>query len=155
MKLAKGDLTKIVLKDVRQKEHQLTRIAAPEIHQLFKESVYDSLISWYSDYTPAFYSRTNNFMNVFQSAKTIVNGNLLIMQVDSSSMMDYAGWFDQILDASKAFDFMFMNGEHGHGHWMMHRSIPPYMYVERDIESGFNGRLDKIINKRVDEILRK
>lgn len=50
---------------------------------------------------------------------------------------------------------MFMNGEHGHGHWMMHRSIPPYMYVERDIESGFNGRLDKIINKRVDEILRK
>ena len=51
--MAKGDLTKIVLKDVRQKEHQLTRIAAPEIHELFKESVYDSLIGWYSDYTPA------------------------------------------------------------------------------------------------------
>ena len=63
----------------------------------------------------------------------------------------------------EAFDFMFMNGEHGHDkkgfegkhHWMMHRSLPPYMYVERDIESGFGGRLDKIINNRIEEILRK
>lgn len=152
MKLAKGDLTKIVLKDVRQKEHQLTRIAAPEIHQLFKESVYDSLISWYSDYTPAFYSRTNNFMNVFQSAKTIVNGNLLIMQVDSSSMMDYAGWFDQILDASKAFDFMFMNGEHGHGRWMMYQSIPPFHIISKDFESGFRGRVQKIIDDKAKKL---
>lgn len=152
MKLAKGDLTKIVLKDVRQKEHQLTRIAAPEIHQLFKESVYDSLISWYSDYTPAFYSRTNNFMNVFQSAKTIVNGNLLIMQVDSSSMMDYAGWFDQILDASKAFDFMFMNGKHGHGRWMMYQSIPPFHIISKDFESGFGGRVQKIIDDKAKKL---
>ena len=34
-------------------------------------------------------------------------------------------------------------------------SLPPYMYVERDIESGFGGRLDKIINNRIEQILRK
>ena len=56
---------------------------------------------------------------------------------------------------STAFDYMFMDGEHGHGKWMMHQSLPPYMYVERDIESGFGGRLDKIINSRIEQILRK
>ena len=48
-----------------------------------------------------------------------------------------------------------MDGEHGHGKWMMYQSLPPYMYVERDIESGFGSRLDKIINNRIDQILRK
>ena len=43
---------------------------------------------------------------------------------------------------------MFMGGQHGYGQWMKHQSLPPYMYVERDIESGFGGRLDDIINKK-------
>lgn len=150
--MAKGDLTKMVLKDVKQKEQQLTRMAAPEIHKLFKESVYDSLIDWYSDYTPFYYSRTNNFMNIFQSAKTMVSGNLLIMQVDSSLMMDYAGWFGQMLDASAAFDFMFMNGEHGHGRWMMHQSIPPFHIISKDFESGFEGRVQKIIDDKAKKL---
>ena len=117
-------------------------------------------------------------MKILDSTRTIGKGNVLHFSVDSGAMDNYIGWagygwgntYDasredgkysnkkgnhQELNASIAFDYMFMNGEHGHGHWMMHRSIPPYMYVERDIESGFNGRLDKIINKRVDEILRK
>ena len=70
-------------------------------------------------------------------------------------MDSYAGWFGQTLQSSTAFDYMFMNGQHGHGQWMMRQSLPPYMYVERDIESGFGERLGDIVNKKIDEILRK
>lgn len=150
--MAKGDLTRMVLENYKQKEQQLAKDAAPEINKLFKESVYDSLIDWYSDYTPFYYSRTNNFMNVFQSARTIVNGNLLTMQVDSNLMMDYEGWFGQTLNADTAFDYMFMRGEHGHGRWMMYQSIQPFYRVSRDFESGFGGRVQKIINDKAKKL---
>ena len=54
-------------------------------------------------------------------------------------MNDYPG-FDippyptyerQTLSADTAFDYMFTNGEHGHGRWMMYQSIPPFDRVDR------------------------
>jgi hypothetical protein len=47
-----------------------------------------------------------------------------------------------------------MGGEHGHGRWMMKRSLPPYMYVDADIESGFGGHINEIIDKEVDKFLK-
>lgn len=67
----------------------------------------------------------------------------------------YEGYQREPLSADAAFDFMFMGGEHGHGRWMMHRSLPPYMYVERDVSTGWDGRLDKIVNTKMEEILRQ
>ena len=104
-----------------------------------------------------------NFMKILDNTKTRGKRNVLSFVVDSGSMNSYSGFYGNSLQPSTAFDFMFMNGEHGHDkkgfegkhHWMMHRSLPPYMYVERDIESGFGGRLDKIVNNRIEEILRK
>lgn len=105
--------------------------------------------------TPQSYERTYNFMKILDSTRTRGKGNILRFSVDSGAMDSYVGWFGQSLQPSTAFDYMFMDGEHGHGKWMMHQSLPPYMYVERDIESGFGGRLDKIVNNRIDQILRK
>ena len=159
--MAKGDLASIIMTDVKKKEKQLAKEVAPEINQLFKESVYDSLIDWYSDYMPMEYVRTQNFMNVYNSAYTSANGTILTLQVDSSRMNDYPG-FDrppyptyerQSLKAKTAFDFIFMNGEHGHGRWMMHQSISPFDRVDRDFRSGFGGRVQKIIDKRAKKIL--
>ena len=159
--IKKGKLTDFILKDVKQVEKQLAKEVAPEINKLFKESVYDSLIQWYSEYSPNIYQRTNNFMNVYKSANTLCRGNILTMRVDSSLMNDYLG-FDippypsyerQTLYANTAFDFMFMNGEHGHGRWMMHQSIPPFDRVDRDFRNGFGGKVQKIINGKAKEIL--
>lgn len=144
-------------------ENHLAEEVAPQANELLKESVRFSLVDWYNDYTPQSYERTYNFMKILDNTKTRGERNILSFIVDSDAMSDYQGWKNKSLDASVAFDFMFMNGEHGHDkkgfegkhHWMMHRSLPPYMYVERDIESGFGGRLDKIINNRIEEILRK
>ena len=159
--IKKGKLTDFILKDVKQVEKQLAKEVAPEINKLFKESVYDSLIQWYSEYSPNIYQRTNNFMNVYKSANTLCRGNILTMMVDSSFMNDYLG-FDippypsyerQTLYANTAFDFMFMNGEHGHGRWMMHQSIPPFDRVDKDFRNGFGGKVQKIINGKAKEIL--
>ena len=159
--IKKGKLTNFILKDVKQVEKQLAKEVAPEINKLFKESVYDSLIQWYSEYSPNMYQRTNNFMNVYKSANTSCHGNILTMSVDSSFMNDYPG-FDippyptykrQTLYANTAFDFMFINGEHGHGRWMMHQSISPFDRVDRDFRNGFGGKVQKIINDKAKEIL--
>lgn len=144
-------------------ENHIAEEIAPQANELLKESVRYSLIDWYNDYEPQTYKRTYNFMKILERTRTSGNGNILTFSIDSSAMNPYQGFDEapykgyerQPLNTGTAFDFMFMNGEHGHGRWMMHQSLPPYMYVERDIESGFGGRLDRIINKRVDEILRK
>lgn len=136
-------------------ENHLAEEVAPQANELLKESVRFSLVDWYNDYTPQSYERTYNFMKILDNTKTRGERNTLSFIVDSGSMDSYPGFYGNSLQPSTAFDFMFMNGEHGHGKWMMHRSLPPYMYVERDIESGFGGRLDKIINNRIEEILRK
>lgn len=136
-------------------ENHLAEEVAPQANELLKESVRFSLVDWYNDYTPQSYERTYNFMKILDNTKTRGERNILSFIVDSGSMDSYPGFYGNSLQPSTAFDFMFMNGEHGHGKWMMHRSLPPYMYVERDIESGFGGRLDKIVNNRIEEILRK
>ena len=122
---------------------------APEVNKLLKESVNFSLVDWYNDYDPKMYKRTNNS----NSTKTIGEGDTLIMTVDSSTMTDYPGFGVQTLDADTAFDYFFMNGEHGHGKYMMHQSIPPYMTIENDISDGFGGRIDDIITKKINEFL--
>lgn len=129
---------------------------APQINKLLRESVSYSLIDWYNDYEPKKYKRTYNFMNTLNNTWTKGKGNLLTMIVDSGSMNAYPSFSGgKSVEPSKAFDFMFINGEHGHGRYMMHRSLPPYMYVDRDISTGWDGRASKIINKKMDEILRK
>lgn len=161
--MAKNDLVSIVLKDIKQAEKQLAKEVAPEINKLFKESVGYALIDWYNSYDPKMYKRTNNFMTVAQTAKTIRSGNYLAMTVDSSLMNDYEGFAikpystyeKQTLYADTAFDFFFNQGKHGHGRWMMKQSTPPFWYIDRDIQDGFGGRAQKEINKKFGELLRR
>lgn len=146
------------LNDLQKKliriEKNLAEEVAPEIGELFKESVRYSLIDYYNSYDPNDYKRTYNFLNISNFAKTSGKGNVLTMRVDSGSMDSYPGWFGQPLQPSTAFDFFFMNGEHGHKKWLMHTSIPPYLQVDEDVQDGFGGRVEKIVNRKIEEILR-
>lgn len=160
-----------LIKKLNRIENHLAEEIAPDINELLKESVRSSLIDWYNDYNPRDYIRTNNLMNILENTRTSGKGNLLTMFVDSGSMSNYPGWngygygnsytigksekySNQKLNASIAFDFMFMNGEHGHGKWMKHQSLPLYMYVDADISNGFGGRANKVINDKIGKILK-
>ena len=50
---------------------------------------------------------------------------------------------------------MFMNGEHGHGRWQKAITSPPFDYVKKEIENGFGGQAQEIINRKVKELLMK
>ncbi len=152
--MAKNDLNDLIKKLDRVQNH-LGEEIAPAVNELLNESVYRSLIDWYNDYDPEDYERTNNFMRILESTRTSAKGNLITMTVDSDSMNSYPGFFNQSLQPSTAFDFMFMNGEHGHGHWMMHQSTPSYLYVESEIYSGFKGKVNKVINNTIERILKR
>lgn len=152
--MAKNDLNDLIKKLDRVQNH-LGEEIAPAVNELLNESVYRSLIDWYNDYDPEDYERTNNFMRILESTRTSAKGNLITMTVDSDSMNSYPGFFNQSLQPSTAFDFMFMNGKHGHGHWMMHQSTPPYLYVESEIYSGFKGKVNKVINNTIERILKR
>ena len=152
-----------LIKKLDRIENHLAEEVAPDVNKLLQESVRFSLVDWYNDYDPAMYERTYNFMNILHRTRTSGRGNIITMSIDSGDMDSYKG-FDippystykkQTLQPSTAFDFMFMNGEHGHGRWMMHRSIPPYIYVDADIQDGFGGRINKVINNRIEKILKR
>lgn len=171
--MAKNNLYSDFKQEVKDIEKRVTSEITPHVNRLLKESVGRSLIDWYNDYDQKSYDRTYNFMKILDNTRTSGKGNILTLSVDSGSMQNYSGWNGKVynntytigkisekyngqkLNASIAFDFMFMNGEHGHGKWMKHQSIPPYMYVDRDIESGWYGQLDKLINNKLDKILGK
>ena len=162
MKLRKADLTSMIMADVKKKESQLAKEIVPEINKQFKFSLYDSLVEWYRDYNPSMYERTNNFLCIYETAKTTSNGNILMMQVDSSMMNYYPGfeippyptYERHALSPKTAFDFMFISGMHGYGRWMMKQSVPPFFNVEQSINNGFNGMVQKIINDKLRKILR-
>jgi hypothetical protein len=152
-----------VAKDIDDFARKLDRLqnhmaeeVAPEVNKLFKESVQYSMVDYYNDYDPLAYQRTYNFMNgVINSARTSGKGNILTMSVDSGFMSSYSSWIGgRDLQPSTAFDYFFMNGEHGHGRWMMKRSLPPQMYVDADVRNGFGGQVYKIISKTIDRILK-
>lgn len=147
-----------IFNDINKKINRVSRIAeeiAPEANKLLKYSVIKSVVDWYDDYEPKVYKRTYNFMNSI-SYRTSGKKNILTFIVDSSAMNGYKSFFAQSdeLTPSAAFDLMFMSGKHGQVPYMMHQSIPPYLFIEQDVKDGWNGQLDKIITKKLDEIWR-
>lgn len=136
-------------------ENNLGEIVAPEVQKLFRDSVCLSLAAWYNSYSPHMYHRTYNFLSVLENTRASGKGNIITMTTHSGSMSTYPGfeippykgYQRQSLQPSTAFDFFFMSGEHGHGKWMMQQSVPPYRYVDKDIHSGFGGRINSIIAK--------
>lgn len=127
---------------------------APKLNQLFLTSVNRSLADFYGSYDPTAYRRTNNFMNVANSSRTSGYGNTIIFTANSGSIGIYPGWYGKPLSPSAGFDFMFMNGEHGHGFLQKATSTPPYMLVDEAIQTEFYGEAQSIIEQAVGEIMK-
>lgn len=156
-------LEKMILQKYQKAAENVANKVAPEINKLLKESVEKSITEYYQSYDPEDYQRTYNFMKVVESSKTTGNGKNLIMSVNSGYMNNYSGFsgkgykntyfVDNLphkyehpkLNASIAFDFFFKDGEHGHGDWLKAISTPPHELVQKDIDSKFDGKANKII----------
>lgn len=149
-----------ILETLSQKLKELNNIGekvAPKLKPYFDMSVNRALADYYGSYDPKYYRRTNNFMSVTTTTKSVGSGNSVTFTVDSSSMSDYpsmlGNWYEDLYAAS-GFDFMYMNGEHGHGRFLKATSIPPDFLVAEDVESGFNGEAQRIIEQTVSDILK-
>ena len=142
-------LEAILKKKMAEAEKKIAEKAAPRINNLFKESVANAMVDYYDSYDPRVYERTNNFMSVYRTAETIGKGNVLTMTVNSDNMHSYPSMFEngKSLDPDIAYEYFFKNGEHGHGKWMMTKSIPPELLIDRDIDDKFGGRAEKIIQE--------
>lgn len=62
-----------------------TRVA-PKLDAPFKRSVDLALHNYYGSYSPSFYWRTGNFMNVENTARTLGTGNSVTLIADSAGM---------------------------------------------------------------------
>ena len=139
-------LEKMILQKYQNVADHIAEKIAPEVNQLFKESVEKSLINYYDSYSPDWYKRTNNFMSVGESSTTTGKGNVIEMYVDHSPMHDYPGFNGKKpLPSADAFDMFFDYGNHGHGYWLKAISTPPQQLGQKDIDSGFNGKIQKIL----------
>lgn len=151
-----------IIKKLDHLQKNIANEVAPEINKLLKNSVHGALGNFYNGYSPKMYHTTYNLYNITDSSQTIGSGDILTLRVDSSTMSDYPGfeippypsYERKPLYADTAFEFMFENGEHGHGRWNMANSTPPETLVDKDIQSGFNGEAQKIIKKKAIELLK-
>ncbi len=151
-----------IMKKLDNLQKNIGKEVAPEINKLLKQSVHGALSNFYNGYSPNMYHTTYNLYNITNSAQTTGSGDILTLRVDSSTLSEYPGfevspypsYERKPLYVDDAFDFMFMSGEHGHGRWNMANSIPPYTLVNRDIQSGFDGEAQKIINRKAKELLK-
>lgn len=143
-----------IIKRLDRIDNHIAEDVAPKANKLLKESIRFSLVEWYNNYDPIMYERTYNFMKVEDGARASGRGSILTLTVDPGHMNNYPGFGGKALSASAAFDYFFVNGEHGHGKWMMKRSTPPAWYLEDNIYDMFGGRLDKIANETIEKILK-
>lgn len=129
-------------------------VIAPRLDAPFKSSLDKALHNYYGSYSPTFYDRTGNFMNVESSAKAIGAGNSVTLIASSDGMSPYPRWFSPTpFDASSAFGAFFQNGQHGGGRFLMATSTPPETLVDKDVQSGFNGQLGSIVDSTLSSIL--
>ena len=143
-----------LIKKLKTFDNRLAREITPRVDKLFKESVTFSVLDFYNSYSPQMYMRTNNFLSVADHTQTICSGNKITMIASSEYMHPYPGFWNQQLDEKSAFDMFFIHGEHGHGKRLMHIPIPPFMQVDNDIDSGFDGRIMSIMNNSIRKILK-
>lgn len=151
-----------IIKKLDNLQKNIAKEVAPEINKLLIESVDRALVDYYNSYSPSLYQRTTNFFNIADTPETSGSNNVLTLRVDNSTMSDYPGfeippylsYERKPLYADTAFEFMFENGEHGHGRWNMANSTPPKTLVDKDIQSGFDGKAQKIIKKKAMELLK-
>lgn len=121
---------------------------ATDLEPEFKKIISTAIDGFYYFPQGKFYKRTGNFNSVKDSVRVYGTSSSLVIYVGEDTMSSYPGMFNQPLDASTAFDYFYMNGEHGHGKWNIGYSYSPDKYVEDQ-----SGYIETLIGNSIGEIL--
>ena len=129
---------------------KMTQQIAIDLEPQFKEIVSTAIDGFYMNAQPKMYDRTGNFDSIKDSVKVSASRNEVTIHVGEENMSSYPGMFGQALDSSTAFDYFYLNGEHGHGKWNIGYSYPPFQYVEDKLNSI---EVQNVISNSVQKIL--
>lgn len=147
----------------------------PKIEKYFQDSVNNAISDFYNSYSPIDYERTYNFLSIVDSARTYQFGDTIEMSVSNDGMDVYPGWWGKSLSPDASMYMFYRNGYHGYdggkfpnqnnihiNDWPDYQdgsqllravSNPPHVQVQKDVESGFNGKIYKDIQKACKDIL--
>lgn len=140
-----------LLNKIDRIQKEVPKKVLPKVEQMMRLSLNQAMADFYG-YPEGVYQRTGNFMSLTHNPEFTFGEDEITMKVSSSSMSDYPG-ITKPLSSDAAFDFMFLNGEHGHGIFQSGKSIPPNMLISQDVESGFNGQIQSLVDMEVAKIL--
>ena len=129
---------------------QMCAEIAKELEPEFKRIVSDAIDGFYFYPQGQVYNRTGNFDSAKNSTKVYASGTSIIIHVGEETMSSYLGAYGKPLDPSTAFDFFYMQGEHGHGWMNIGYSYPPYQYVESQLNSA---KIDRLIQNAVGKVI--
>lgn len=138
-------------KRLREAPEKICKEAIPKIEPDVKESLFNAINNFYS-FPQGIYSRTGNFRNWDANVGYLGNGNGVIV-LDNDSMSAYPGFWGLPLGQEGAMNIMFLGGNHGYGRFNIGSSTPPHELVEKDLASGFNGKLQQYVREAATHIL--
>lgn len=132
---------------VERNKPRIIKSAAKAIEFEIKKYTSTAIDGYYMFPQGRIYERTGTFDDMKNSVKIEVEGNSIYASI-GDDMSSYPGMFGMSLDGDVAWNYMFEQGEHGHGKYNIGYSMPPIQYVQNKIDSG-------MIQKKVDEIATK
>ena len=138
---------------LRKAPNEICNIAIPKLQPDADQSLQRAIDNYYGFWGGVMYSRTGNFRNWTAKLQHNGGGNCSLI-LDNGAMSDYPSIIGgSPLTQEGAMQLMFKGGEHGHGRFQAGVSTPPHDIIERDVQSGFNGKLSIYINQAIDQVL--
>lgn len=138
---------------LRKAPNEICNIAIPKLQPDADQSLQSAIDNYYGFWGGVMYSRTGNFRNWTAKLQHNGGGNCSLI-LDNGAMSDYPSIIDgSPLTQEGAMQLMFKGGEHGHGRFQVGVSTPPHDLIERDVQSGFNGKLSIYVNQAIDQVL--
>ncbi len=141
-------------KKLREAPDKICNIAIPKLQPDAEQSLKKAIDNYYGFWGGVMYSRTGNFKNWTATLRHAGGGNCQLV-LDNGEMGAYPSIVKngKPLTQEGAMQLMFKGGEHGHGRFQAGISTPPHDLIERDVQSGFNGKLSIYVNQAIDQVL--
>ena len=139
---------------LRKAPDEICNIAIPKLQPDAELSLQRAINNYYGSMAGQMYSRTGNFQNWTARLQHNGGGSCSLI-LDNGGMGAYPSLYEKgnPLTQEGAMQLIFKSGEHGHGRFLIGVSTPPHDLVERDVQSGFNGKLSIYVNQAIDQVL--
>lgn len=139
---------------LRKAPDDICNIAIPKLQPDADQSLQKAIDNYYGFGGGVVYSRTDNFRKNWTAKLQHNGGGNCLLILDNGCMGTYPSIIGgNSLTQEGAMQLMFKGGEHGHGRFQIGTSTPPHDLVERDVQSGFNGKLATYVKQAALQVL--